>query len=91
MKKKQYTTKQKAALAARIMKRAVEISETTRHDVFCEYSPHVDWIEVSIHIGGWISGNDRDNYLSVGFGEYRNPEAEIAEVMAALDKLQQGA
>lgn len=91
MEKKQYTTKQKMNLAAKIMKRAVEISETTRHDVFCVYSPHVDWIEVQVHVGGWEGDKGYDNCLRIGFADHHNTEAEIAEAMAALDELQQGA
>ena len=85
----QYTTKQKMALAAKVMKRAVEISETTRHDVFCTYSPHVDWIEVHIHIGGWNPEKGYDDNVQIGFSGYHNTEAEIVEVMDKLDDLQQ--
>ena len=91
MKKKQYTTKQKMALAAKIMKRAVEISETTPHDVFCYYIPHVDWIEVQIHTGGWCENEGYDRNVIIGFNECHNPEVEIAMAMEALDELQQEA
>jgi len=91
MKSKQYTAKQKAAIAAKIIKKAVEISETTPHDVFCEYSPHVDWIVVRIFEGGWISTADWHE-LRVYFGhEYNDPEAEIKEIMDALAELEKDA
>lgn len=91
MKKKQYTTKQKMALAAKIMKRAVEISESTPHDVFCYYFPHVDRIDILIYTDGWRDCKDYDKKPLICFNGCHDPEAEIAEVMAALDELQQGA
>lgn len=92
MKKKQYTTEQKAEAAAEIMQRAVEISNTTPHSVFVNYAPHVSWIEVRIFNGGWKRDAFPDRDLRVYFDlEYNEPETEVKDIMDALDKLQQRA
>ena len=33
------------------------------HDCFFFYRPHVDWIEVTIYVGGWSSITDTQTYL----------------------------
>jgi hypothetical protein len=86
MGKKQYTTKQKMALAAKIMQRAVEISETTPHDVFVRYSPHVDWIDVDIHIGGW-ERNAKAINLQISFSEIQEAGECFNTLMAEFDLL----
>lgn len=92
MKNKQYTTKQKATIAARIIKKAVEISNKTPHDVFFAYSPHVDWIEVRIFEGGWHRNSFPDQELRVCFNhEYNDPEEEFNDMMDALAELEKDA
>ena len=86
-KKKQYTTKQKAALAAKIMQWAVVISETTPHDVFCDYSPHVGWLEVQIYLGGWVADKGYDDSFCLDFKYPELLDRCVKEVMEALDKL----
>lgn len=33
------------------------------HDCFFSYRSHVDWIEVTIHVGGWSNITDTQVYL----------------------------
>lgn len=36
------------------------ISTNTNDDVFVRYSPHVDWVDVEIHKGGWSESKSRE-------------------------------
>ena len=87
MEKKTYSAKTQAKMAAAIMRKAVKISNNTPHDVFCVYSPHVKWIEVHIHIGGWYPDATWVEH-KVSFNEYNDPAADFAKVMSVLDDLQ---
>lgn len=83
------TTEQKIEIATTLVKKSIEISETTNHQVFCDYSPHVDWVDIAIHRGGWRKGKSGTNYI-VSLDD-SNAEEEFDNVMAILDKLQQDA
>lgn len=48
--------REKINMAQTLIERAIMISDTTKHDVFVWYSPHVNWIEVEIHTDGWKEG-----------------------------------
>lgn len=86
MERKCYTPKQKSAIAVKVIRRAVEISNTTPHDVFVAYSPHVDWISVHVHRGGWEL-NPSSTDLLVSFNKYDDAESDLSIVMAAFDGL----
>lgn len=91
MKSKQYTAKQKAAIAAKIMRKAVEVSATTYHDVFCDYSPHVQWLEVQIHVCGWVPDKGYDDNYRIDFKYPETLDRDVAEVMDALAELEKDA
>ena len=38
-----------------IMELCYDISNTTKHDVFFSYSPHVSQVSINIHHNGWIN------------------------------------
>lgn len=50
---------------------SVQVTETTKHDVFFYYSGHTQGLDVHIHVNGWVSGADPAEsfhlYLSDGF------------------------
>ena len=39
-----------------LMALSVRVTTTTKHDVFCEFYPHVCGVKVSFHEGGWRAG-----------------------------------
>ena len=55
-------------MAAELIRTAVDISTNTVHDVFVDYSPHVQWIDVRIWIDGWNEGENfhREFRIKVG-------------------------
>ena len=42
-----------------LLKLAIEISETTKVDIFTSYSPHVSLFKLDVHLHGW--GNEKCN------------------------------
>lgn len=86
MKSKQCTTKQKVEMAIKIMLRAVEISEITPHEVFVRYAPHVDYIDVDIHIGGW-ERNKTPIHLQVPLSDRHEAGEHFNTLMAEFDLL----
>lgn len=48
----------KRDLINQIFDEAYTISKTTPDDVFFQFSPHVDWIEFQVFLGGWSREND---------------------------------
>ncbi|CAK1819810.1 DUF3081 domain-containing protein [Vibrio crassostreae] len=43
-------------LAVDLMYRAIELTQTTKHDVRCDYSGHVNHISLEIHVDGYKKG-----------------------------------
>ena len=86
---KDYPAEKQAEIAAEIIQKAVEVSNSTSHDVFVHYSPHVKWIDIVVHRGGWKE--HAGDLLRVGFSWYEDTEADFKEVMAVLDDLNEDA
>lgn len=81
------TTEERIKIAQELMKRAIEISDTTEHDVFCDFAPHVNCITISIHRGGW--GNNKDGCnLEVNLDAKDDADLQLIAVNAALDSLE---
>jgi hypothetical protein len=78
----------KIEIAQQILKRAMEISEKTEHDVFFSWSPHVDWIEVCIHRGGW-ENNKTGAGMSVGFKNEDDTNGELENIFAVFNSLKE--
>lgn len=49
-------TERKISIAKAIIEKAIEVSDKTKHDVFVDWAPHVQWVEVDIYLGGWKTG-----------------------------------
>ena len=88
MKNKKITTEEKVTIAQELVKRAIEITETTEHDIFVEYAPHVDSLTVSIHRGGW-ERNRKSTFVDVDFGscccDIDGALADIAAIFTTLE------
>lgn len=80
-------TERKVEIAQALVKRAIEISGNTPHDVFFEWSPHVDDITISINRNGW-ERNQKSTTVTVGFGAHNDTEGDYDAIMAILDKLE---
>jgi hypothetical protein len=85
---KKMELEKKIEIAQQILKQAMEISENTEHDVFFSWSPHVDWIEVCIHRGGWQS-NKSGACMSVSFIDKNDTNGELANVLTVLNSLKE--
>jgi len=63
----------------------LEISTTTKHDVFFDYSPHCNLVTIMVHINGWVSGVGPDKnfrvYYDVGH------KRRINKIMKYLKRL----
>ena len=46
-------------LAHELMELAFRL-KAKKHDMFVQYSPHVEWIDVSVHVGGWHKDTNSD-------------------------------
>lgn len=78
-------TETKIKIATDIIRKAVEINSITKHDVFIEYSPHVDWLRVCIYKNGWDSESAGNTY-TVDFSTTTAVDA-YADILTILDKL----
>ena len=76
----------KKEIAAELIKKAVEISETTDHDVFVDYSPHVNWIDITIHLHAWKK-NTQGLQIFVIFDENHDTETELRRAMEILNSM----
>lgn len=81
-------THQKVEIAQRILKRAMEITDSTKHDIFVWYAPHVNTIEVHIHRGGW-EANKNCTYLQVDLRNSHDIDGEVANIHAIFDSLEE--
>lgn len=83
-----YSKWEKIKMAQELIARAIMVSETTKHDAFIHYSPHVDWIEVAIYHNGWKMGALYDMEFRINWNNsdaWRNYKAAIK----ALDELEE--
>ena len=69
---------------AEIVKLCLEITVNTQHDVFFEYSAHINEIEVRIHKNGWESQKD---WESLGCDLDRSSEEDLNEIIEQLQEL----
>jgi len=54
-----------ASLHAKLMYEMIVTQKKTNHDLFLNYSGHVDLIEISISYNGWSSSNTSKNIFKV--------------------------
>lgn len=82
------TTQEKVEIAQMLVRRAIEITETTEHDVFFDYAPHCDTLTVSIHRGGWEK-NKKSSRIDVSFDSAGDDTAgALADIEAIFNSLQ---
>lgn len=91
MKRKKLTTREKIRIAKEVMARAVEISETTKADVFVEFSPHIDSIVWSVYENGWKDRDDdkvpSSHYIRFD-SEYVDPRWGLQEFNREMNRLE---
>lgn len=80
-------TDKKVEIAKALIERAIWISDNTKHDVFVDWSPHINSIDVSIHRGGWKK-NRHSTSVMVSFDANYDTEGDYEAVNAILDKLE---
>jgi hypothetical protein len=83
--KKNLTAKQQAEMAAKIIKKAVQVTEKTPHDVFVEYAAHVKAIFVNIHRGGW--NKNKNSYRLEAWFTLGDIDAEFDVIIRELENL----
>lgn len=68
-------------LLQKIILKAYEVNENTKHDVFIRFSGHVKQIELSIFLNGW-----RDDYPDIKFETYFYNESLATEILKNMLK-----
>lgn len=81
------STKEKIEMAQTLIEKAIMVSETTKHDVFVYYSPHVNIIDVDIHTGGWKRGIPGDRRFTIKWYSDDTARQQYNTAIEALDKL----
>lgn len=74
-------------LLQKIISKAYEINENTKHTVFVYFYGHVDQIEIYIYLNGWIADEDEDIYLKT-YLDKKNANIELQEILEKLEKLE---
>jgi len=68
---------------------AYDISTLLDHDIFMDYSPHLNLLTVRVYLNGWASGarnRDADFKEDVYFSNLFN-QAKVDEIIRYLEKL----
>lgn len=78
-------TERKISIAKAIIEKAIEVSDKTKHDVFVDWAPHVQWVEVDIYLGGWKKRKNDDKKFTISFN--RDTENVFQACMARLNEL----
>jgi hypothetical protein len=84
-----YSKEQQKAIASGILAKCIEISNTKKADIFFHYSPHINGMEVDIHLNGWSKNHSSDKGYRVYF-DWEIPEeveSKIQELNKVLDEL----
>lgn len=68
-------------LLQKIILKAYEVNENTKHDVFVRFAGHVKQIELSIFLNGW-----RDDYPDIKFETYFYNESSATEILKNMLK-----
>lgn len=76
-------------LITKIMSLAYVVSTTTKHDVFCGYSPHCNSINVDIHENGWVAEEIADSSYIVylNHGTLEQNIKRLYEIKKAIEGL----
>ncbi|MBO7330074.1 MAG: hypothetical protein J6W00_15030 [Lentisphaeria bacterium] len=80
-------TDRKVEIAQALIERAVRISDNTDHDVFIEWSPHVNSLYVRFCRDGWAVGKPYTG-LDIDFDLEADTEGGLANVNTILDSLE---
>lgn len=81
------STKEKIEMAQTLIAKSIEVSEKTRHDVFVDWSPQVDWLEARIYTNGWGHGKNWDREFRISFHPYNDYRTEYNNAIKKLDEL----
>lgn len=68
-------------LLQKIMLKAYEVNENTKHDIFLRFAGHVNQIELNIFLNGW-----RDDYPDIKFETYLYNENSAMEILKSMLK-----
>jgi len=86
-----FVRSEKEAAIAVIMALAYRIGEKTHHQVFVNYSPHVQKLDIEIIRGGWIDGGHNIRHgmeVYIGRADY---QSGLVDIIHALEDLLSGA
>lgn len=73
-------------MAQALIARAINVSETTKHDIFVYYLPHVKEFDVDIHTNGWKSGTSCDRKIWISW-DRSDARLNYEAAVKALDEL----
>ena len=72
-------------LIQKIMLKAYEVNNHTKHNVFVEFLGHVNWFNVRIHINGWKEYSEPDIKVETRL----HKETAIENLQYMLTKLEE--
>lgn len=83
-----YSKEKQQSIAAEMLQKCIEITETQKADVFFEYSPHIHAMSVSIFLNGWKAKTKWDKNFTVYFDwDEASVETQVQEMKENLDEL----
>lgn len=75
-------------LLQKIILKAHEINQNTKHTVFYSFSGHVNWFEIMISLKGWEQDNEFDIMLTAKLNEKTATE-ELKDMLKKLEELEE--
>lgn len=74
-------------LIGEITELAVEVNNKTKHDVFVDYSGHVNSINVNYHENGYYSGTPQIHILNLYMDHEKEQISKLKQAKRKLKKL----
>lgn len=75
-------------LIQKIMLKAYQVNKDTKHTIFLDFSGHVNWIEITIHLNGWMQDVDPEKQLRVHLDKKEAME-ELQKTLKTLEELEE--
>lgn len=80
------TLEGKIGIAAKLIRKSMELKESGGHDVFIEWFPHVDWMTIRAFIGPW-SQTKTVKEFTLKFNYVSSVQETYKEIMEYLDNM----
>lgn len=81
------TLEEKIGIAAKLIRKSMELKESAGHDVFVEWFPHVDCISIRAVIGPWDKTKTVKDF-TLKFYQESSVQGTYKEIMDYLNNLE---